>query len=257
MSEQGMALMSESSKINYGTSSVPSQHILESVSDAEMITFTIGEALDALPVGRAHWLLVLHVAAVRFSISFADQLGPYIFPGVSAEWGLEANELGMIGTASSLGSLVGTSLSFLLDGQAGGRTVAMRWGSAAACATGLLMTVAPSFHALLVLRLIQSGANVLTDVGFNIWLQEHMPTSGRGSFYALAVLGWPFGKESMILIASLLHADHWRPILFCAAALIGLVSLSARLVDDSPRQLIANGTCPTQRSRAPSDPMLD
>jgi putative MFS transporter len=204
-------------------------------------TATVGDALDALPAGRAHWWLVAHISCVRFAVAFADQLSPFLWPGLADEWGMESDQLGVLATASSIGNCVGTALSSLLDGSAG-RTVAMRWGSAVACSALLLQGLwAPNFPSFLCLQAFQQGGMFLAEAAWMVWLQEHLPTTGRGSFYACAVLGWPFGKQTMIYVASLLHAAHWRLLLLCAATLLALVTVSAVFVDDSPRQLAVSG----------------
>jgi MFS family permease len=202
---------------------------------------TVGNALDAIPVGRMHGIIVLHVALVRFCVAFADQMSPYVFEGVASEWNLGSEQLGGFGAASSFGSFVGTCLCALLDGRAG-RTIAMRMGASMGCLFMLLMGFwAPNFRVLLVLRAAQQCASTLADAAFMIWMQEHLPTVQRGSFYALAILGWPLGKQSMIYIASWLHASHWRLLCLCSASLFALMFISAAVVDDSPRQLVASG----------------
>ena len=196
---------------------------------------TVGEALDALPAGRVHGLIVLHVAFVRFCVAFADQLSPYVFEGAASEWQLGTEQLGTFGAAASLGSLIGTCLCALLDGRTG-RTLALRAGTFMGCILMLLMAFwAPSFRVLLVLRVAQQCATTLADAAFMVWMQEHLPTARRGSFYAMAVLGWPLGKQSMIYIASRLHAGHWRLLYLCSASLFAIIFVSATLVDDSPR----------------------
>ena len=214
---------------------------MDGSSSSKPPTATVGHVLDALPAGRVHWWMVVHISCVRFAVSFADQLGPYIFPGLAAEWNVETEDLGLLASASSIGNCVGTALSALLDGRAG-RTVAMRWGSAGACGALLLMGLwAPNFAVFLCLQGVQQGCMFLAESAWMVWLQEHLPTRGRGALYACAVLGWPFGKQTLIYIASLLRDSLWRMLLLCAAALLALVTASAVLVDESPRQLTVSG----------------
>jgi MFS family permease len=228
---------------------------------------TMSDALDALPAGRGHWLLVLRAAAVRFSTAFSDQLSPYVFPGIESEYALSGSALGSYAAAASIGSLLGSALVAGLDGRRG-RKVAMVWGAAVASVASLTAAlVAHSFPLLLALRTLQIGALRCCEAAFMVWLSEHLPTNGRaltpeavgppapshhsphtpstcgtgGTFYAVAILGWPCGKETMIGVASLLPVGQWRWLLAVSGLLTGAVGLSALTEDESPRQLAVSG----------------
>ena len=184
---------------------------------------TVGQALDALPVGRSHYLVVALTCSVCFSAAFAGQIGPYVFPGLADEFQLSNDVLGVHAAASSIGSLIGTATGVLVDRI--GRKPAMVFGFATACLCNFIAAAIPAtFTILLVLRTIESGCGLLAFSSAMVWLQEHLPTTGRGTFYALAILGYPIGKETMIGVASILPVAQWRLLLLISGALSGAIA---------------------------------
>ena len=116
----------------------------------------IGKAIDNLPLGWFHALHVARQALVTACFAVVIDAPAYIFPGMSAEYRLQADTEGFFSAVFTLGGLIGAALMSISD--TFGRRPVIRWSASASVLATLLLLVPMSFAAVCVLRFFQGWA---------------------------------------------------------------------------------------------------
>ena len=204
------------------------------------LRLAVADALDGLPLGRFHALLVATLAFACLATSFSDTQTAFLFSGLEREFSASSVEDGIFASSQQAGILIGTAASALQDGQLG-RRPAMLFGYIVAAVASGLMCAVHSFAALCANRLLQAAAFSWAHTGFQIWFTEQLPSDWRGPLYCIALLGWPVGKQAMIWMASLVSGTQWRVLVVLSGVLHALAALSVLPLCESPRHLATAG----------------
>ena len=199
------------------------------------------ERLEALPVGRFHYKLLLVTGLGWLFDSMDTGLIAFILPVLAKEWGLAQGQMGLIG---SIG-LIGMALGAVISG-----TVADRIGRKKVFTiTVLLYSIASAFCALswnyqslLVFRfLVGFGLGGELPVAATL-VSEYAPSRVRGRFIVLLESFWGLGWIAAACIAYFFIPVYGWRMAFLIGALPALYVCLIRLhMPESVRYLLTRG----------------
>ena len=199
------------------------------------------ERLEALPVGRFHYKLLLVTGLGWLFDSMDTGLIAFILPVLAKEWGLAPGQMGLIG---SIG-LIGMALGAVVSG-----TVADRIGRKKVFTiTVLLYSIASAFCALswnyqslLVFRfLVGFGLGGELPVAATL-VSEYAPSRVRGRFIVLLESFWGLGWIAAACIAYFFIPVYGWRMAFLIGALPALYVCLIRLhMPESVRYLLTRG----------------
>ena len=199
------------------------------------------ERLEALPVGRFHYKLLLVTGLGWLFDSMDTGLIAFILPVLAKEWGLAPGQMGLIG---SIG-LIGMALGAVISG-----TVADRIGRKKVFTiTVLLYSIASAFCALswnyqslLVFRfLVGFGLGGELPVAATL-VSEYAPSRVRGRFIVLLESFWGLGWIAAACIAYFFIPLYGWRMAFLIGALPALYVCLIRMhMPESVRYLLAHG----------------
>lgn len=199
------------------------------------------ERLEALPVGRFHYKLLLVTGLGWLFDSMDTGLIAFILPVLAKEWGLAPGQMGLIG---SIG-LIGMALGAIISG-----TVADRIGRKKVFTiTVLLYSIASAFCALswnyqslLVFRfLVGFGLGGELPVAATL-VSEYAPSRVRGRFIVLLESFWGLGWIAAACIAYFFIPVYGWRMAFLIGALPALYVCLIRLhMPESVRYLLTRG----------------
>ena len=199
------------------------------------------ERLEALPVGRFHYKLLLVTGLGWLFDSMDTRLIAFILPVLAKEWGLAPGQMGLIG---SIG-LIGMALGAVISG-----TVADRIGRKKVFTiTVLLYSIASAFCALswnyqslLVFRfLVGFGLGGELPVAATL-VSEYAPSRVRGRFIVLLESFWGLGWIAAACIAYFFIPVYGWRMAFLIGALPALYVCLIRLhMPESVRYLLTRG----------------
>lgn len=197
--------------------------------------------LEALPVGRFHYKLLLVTGLGWLFDSMDTGLIAFILPVLAKEWGLAPGQMGLIG---SIG-LIGMALGAVISG-----TVADRIGRKKVFTiTVLLYSIASAFCALswnyqslLVFRfLVGFGLGGELPVAATL-VSEYAPSRVRGRFIVLLESFWGLGWIAAACIAYFFIPVYGWRMAFLIGALPALYVCLIRLhMPESVRYLLTRG----------------
>lgn len=199
------------------------------------------ERLEALPLGRFHYKLLLVTGLGWLFDSMDTGLIAFILPVLAKEWGLAPGQMGLIG---SIG-LIGMALGAVVSG-----TIADRIGRKKVFAiTVLLYSIASAFCALswnyqslLVFRfLVGFGLGGELPVAATL-VSEYAPSRVRGRFIVLLESFWGLGWIAAACIAYFFIPLYGWRMAFLIGALPALYVCLIRMhMPESVRYLLAHG----------------
>lgn len=199
------------------------------------------ERLEALPLGRFHYKLLLVTGLGWLFDSMDTGLIAFILPVLAKEWGLAPGQMGLIG---SIG-LIGMALGAVISG-----TVADRIGRKKVFTiTVLLYSIASAFCALswnyqslLVFRfLVGFGLGGELPVAATL-VSEYAPSRVRGRFIVLLESFWGLGWIAAACIAYFFIPVYGWRMAFLIGALPALYVCLIRLhMPESVRYLLTRG----------------
>lgn len=199
------------------------------------------ERLEALPVGRFHYKLLLVTGLGWLFDSMDTGLIAFILPVLAKEWGLAPGQMGLIG---SIG-LIGMALGAVISG-----TVADRIGRKKVFTiTVLLYSIASAFCALswnyqslFVFRfLVGFGLGGELPVAATL-VSEYAPSRVRGRFIVLLESFWGLGWIAAACIAYFFIPVYGWRMAFLIGALPALYVCLIRLhMPESVRYLLTRG----------------
>ena len=199
------------------------------------------ERLEALPVGRFHYKLLLVTGLGWLFDPMDTGLIAFILPVLAKEWGLAPGQMGLIG---SIG-LIGMALGAVISG-----TVADRIGRKKVFTiTVLLYSIASAFCALswnyqslLVFRfLVGFGLGGELPVAATL-VSEYAPSRVRGRFIVLLESFWGLGWIAAACIAYFFIPVYGWRMAFLIGALPALYVCLIRLhMPESVRYLLTRG----------------
>lgn len=205
------------------------------------IVFMVLERLEALPVGRFHYKLLLVTGLGWLFDSMDTGLIAFILPVLAKEWGLAPGQMGLIGSIGLIGMALGAVVSGTIADRIGRKKVFT--------ITVLLYSIASAFCALswnyqslLVFRfLVGFGLGGELPVAATL-VSEYAPSRVRGRFIVLLESFWGLGWIAAACIAYFFIPLYGWRMAFLIGALPALYVCLIRLhMPESVRYLLAHG----------------
>ena len=204
---------------------------------------SLAARLDRLPLCRPHWLLLV-MGGLGYTFDGMDAaIVAFLLPDLERVWGLSDPQLGLVGSATPVGFLVGATMAGLLGDRIGRKQV-MMLALAVYAVFSLVAASAPSFEVFL-------GARVLAGVGTGAesaiiapFLSEFVPAARRGWFVGALAGFFSFGFVAAALLGRFVvptGADGWRWAQVLTAVPIVMLLWWRRSLPESPRFLVAQG----------------
>ena len=197
------------------------------------------ERLEALPLGRFHYKLLLVTGLGWLFDSMDTGLIAFILPVLAKEWGLAPGQMGLIGSIGLIGMALGAVVSGTIADRIGRKKVFT--------ITVLLYSIASAFCALswnyqslLVFRfLVGFGLGGELPVAATL-VSEYAPSRVRGRFIVLLESFWGLGWIAAACIAYFFIPLYgWRFLIGALPALY--VCLIRMHMPESVRYLLAHG----------------
>lgn len=199
------------------------------------------ERLEALPLGRFHYKLLLVTGLGWLFDSMDTGLIAFILPVLAKEWGLAPGQMGLIGSIGLIGMALGAVVSGTIADRIGRKKVFT--------ITVLLYSIASAFCALswnyqslLVFRfLVGFGLGGELPVAATL-VSEYAPSRVRGRFIVLLESFWGLGWIAAACIAYFLIPLYGWRMAFLIGALPALYVCLIRMhMPESVRYLLAHG----------------
>lgn len=200
------------------------------------------ERLEALPLGRFHYKLLLVTGLGWLFDSMDTGLIAFILPVLAKEWGLAPGQMGLIGSIGLIGMALGAVVSGTIADRIGRKKVFT--------ITVLLYSIASAFCALswnyqslLVFRfLVGFGLGGELPVAATL-VSEYAPSRVRGRFIVLLESFWGLGWIAAACIAYFFIPLYGWRMAFLIGALPALYVCLIRMhMPESVRYLLAHGS---------------
>lgn len=200
-------------------------------------------ALDARPVSRYQWLLLLLLALLLVTDGYDAQVLGYVVPTLAQEWGLDKAAFGPVFSANLFGLTVGSLLVTPLADRFGIRRVLLCCVLIYASLT-VLMVFAGSLESLMLARFvcgIGMGGAMPSAMAL---MAEYSPPRLRTLMVTLAACGFSFGGAAGgFVAAAFMDGFGWQavflaggvtPLLLFPFLLLFLPESLPRLLRDAP-----------------------
>lgn len=222
---------------------------------------SVGEALDRIPPGRAHRVILLATGAAWALAAMEVLLISFTLPEMATVWGLSGAAAGLLGSASLIGMVAGSWLGGVLADRHGRLQTLQLMVAGYALASGLT-AAAVGFHTTLLLRVLTGIGIGGTATAATVYLSEHLPTTTRGSYLTYLDAFWAVGTIVAVLAAWAMlgtsgnpfavgDVDSWR-LLFALGALPLLLVPLLRTFEETPYYLARRGEHDAARERIES-----
>lgn len=210
----------------------------------------LASALDAVPFGRPHMLVLALVAFGTLINAIEEYNVGLAAPLIAGEWSLSNTQVGLLTTLTFAGMASGALLAGVV-GDRFGRRVTYIYNLALYTIGALLAAFSPDFGWLLAARFVVGiGLGGELNTGLTL-VAELMPTRHRGAAIATVnIAGGGLGIFASSALAALMLGplEHllggpttaWRWLLGILALPALLLSLYRRRLPESPRFLVLN-----------------
>ena len=207
----------------------------------------VGAMIDAMPTGRFHALHLMRQILLNACFAYLLEINPYIYPGMSTEFGINALKETFFASAFAFGGIVGAATSSLQDSFGRRRVIIYSTGFSLFFAA--LLIPMQLFYVLCAVRFFLGVAFFTMQYSFSAWFTEFLPTFNRGPLYAALTAGYPVGRALVIGASSFIPNELWRVHLILSVAALTIVFGIATLVGESPRYLAVKGQHAEARRR--------
>ncbi len=206
-----------------------------------MSTASFIARLDAVPLNRFHWRLLV-VSGLGWMFDAMDViLVSFLVTPVAREFGLDAGRIPWIASAGFVGMFLGAAISGRLADRYG-RRVVFQVTLVVFSIGSLLTTFAPSFELFIAARIV-AGLGLGGELPVvSTLVSELSPRSQRGRMIVLLESFWAYGTILAGLIAIfVIPAFGWRGATFVGALPALYVAYLRRALPESPRYLASRG----------------
>ncbi|MDE8559384.1 MFS transporter [Pantoea vagans] len=204
---------------------------------------SLTQRLDRLPLSRPHYML-LFIGGLGYTFDGMDvAIVSFLFPAIRTLWSLSNADLGMIGSATPVGVLIGA----LIAGYAGdrfGRKVVMCWALALYCIMTLVAALSPTVEVFFLARIFAGIGTGAESVIIAPYLSEFISPKKRGWFIGSLAGFFSFGFVGAAIIGRFIipEIEHgWRYAQIITAFPIIMLLWWRRSLPESPRFLLSKG----------------
>lgn len=202
---------------------------------------TVDEALESLPIGTFHYILLGLCGVAFMADSMEICLLSFISICAGDEWNLNDAEIGSIIGAMFAGEMAG-SLVWGPVADKYGRRCAFMWAYAVITLSGIASAFAPGYVILVILQIILGFGVAGATVPFDL-LSEFLPASQRGQFLIQINYFWTIGSLFVAGMAWLLLPTFgWRALAFVTILPVASVLILCYFyLPESPRWFLDKG----------------
>ncbi|MBZ9783098.1 aromatic acid/H+ symport family MFS transporter [Pseudomonas sp. REP124] len=169
-------------------------------------------ALDARPVSRYQWLILLLLALLLVTDGYDAQVLGYVVPALAQDWGLEKAAFGPVFSANLLGLTLGSLAVTPLADRFGVRRVLLCCVLIYACLT-VLMVFANSLDTLMAARFICGIGMGGAMPSAMALMSEYSPPRLRTLMVTLAACGFSFGGAAGGFVAAgFIESYGWEAV---------------------------------------------
>ncbi len=206
-------------------------------------SLNLSARLDRLPLSRPHYRLLV-IGGLGYTFDGMDgAIVAFLLPELRQVFGLTTPELGVVGSATPLGFLIGATVAGLLGDRIGRKKVML--GALAFYALFTVIAAAsPNFPIFLTARVLAGIGTGAESAIVAPFLSEFVPASRRGWFVGALAGFFSFGFLAAALIGRFvvpLGDNGWRWAQVITAVPIVLLLWWRRALPESPRYLAARG----------------
>jgi len=199
--------------------------------------------LDRLPVSRPHFLLLI-IGVLGYTFDGTDvAIIAFLLPALHNIWSLDGAQLGLIGSATPIGVLVGALLAGYMGDRFGRKTV-MCWALALYCVMTLVAAFSTNFTVFIIARVLAGVGTGAESVIIAPFLSEFIPPKKRGWFVGSLAGFFSFGFVGAALLGRFIvpeFEDGWRYAQMITALPILMLLWWRRSLPESPRFLLGKG----------------
>jgi len=204
---------------------------------------TILARLDRLPLCRPHYSLLV-MGGLGYTFDGMDAaIVAFLLPSARAEWGLSSGQLGIIGSATPFGYLIGAVLAGVLGDRIGRKKV-MIYALLFYAFFSVVAAVSPSYEIFLLARVLAGLGTGAESAIIAPYLSEFVPAARRGWFIGALAGFFSFGFVGAAVLGRLVVPTFdggWRWAQVITAVPVLLVLWWRRSLSESPRWLLLNG----------------
>ncbi|QLG95434.1 aromatic acid/H+ symport family MFS transporter [Pseudomonas yamanorum] len=169
-------------------------------------------ALDARPVSRYQWLLLLLLALLLVTDGYDAQVLGYVVPALAQDWGLEKSAFGPVFSANLLGLTLGSLIVTPLADRVGVRRVLLCCVLIYACLT-VSMVFIDSLNTLMIARFICGIGMGGAMPSAMALMSEYSPPRLRTLMVTLAACGFSFGGAAGGFVAAgFIDSFGWQAV---------------------------------------------
>lgn len=161
---------------------------------------SVADAVDTVATGPFQRYLLVVTGGVMSFAAVEILVISFVLPDLIEAWGLSGFLAGILGSASLIGMVAGTSLGGWYADQRG-RVTALKWSVVGYSLSAVLTAFSVGFYSGFVFRVL-TGLFVGATVSINVsYLTEHVPSRNRGKYLVYLEAFWPAGTLLTVVIA--------------------------------------------------------
>jgi putative MFS transporter len=213
------------------------------VPDPQETPLSLTARLDRLPISRPHYALLL-IGGLGYTFDGMDgAIVAFLMPSVRDVFGLEAAQLGLVGSAAPFGFLFGALLAGYLGDKIGRKKV-MMWSLVLYAVASLVAALSWNFEVFLFMRILAGMGAGAESAIIAPFLSEFVPKHRRGWFVGTLAGFFSFGFVAAALIGRFVvpaSDDGWRWAQVLTFLPIVMLLWWRRSLPESPRYLASVG----------------
>ena len=197
--------------------------------------------LDAVPLNRFHWKLLLATGLGWMFDAMDVILIAFLLAPISREFGLDAPRTGLVVSAGFVGMFIGAATAGRLADRYGRKAI-FQITLLIFCVGSVLSAAAPTYETLLLARVI-TGLGLGGELPVvSTLMSEFSPRAHRGRMVSLLESFWAYGTIAAGLIGVfVLPAWGWRGAFLVGAVPALYIAYIRRALPESPRYLASRG----------------
>ncbi|TVT99746.1 hypothetical protein EJB05_54871, partial [Eragrostis curvula] len=169
------------------------------MAGAEACTYTTDEALSRVGFGRFQAMLLVVLGTGWIAEAMEIMLQSFVGPSVKAEFGVSAEEEGLVTSVVFVGMLLGAWVGGLGSDRFG-RRLGFLFTTLVTGIAGFLCAFTPNYASLIALRFVV-GLGLGASHVLPTWFLEFVPAETRGSWMAAFSCFWTLGTILEALLA--------------------------------------------------------
>ncbi|XP_051215254.1 organic cation/carnitine transporter 7 [Lolium perenne] len=207
---------------------------------AECCYYTTDDALSHVGFGRFQALVLAYAGVGWTAEAMEIMLLSFVGPSVKDEWGISAQQEGLITSVVFAGMIIGACLGGVIS-DSYGRRAGFLFTAVVTGIFGFLSALSPNYICLLTLRFVV-GMGLGAGHVLGTWFFEFVPAAKRGTWVVVFHCTWTFGTIFQALIAwAIMPVLGWRWLIALSSSPCFVLLIFYGVTPESPRYLCSRG----------------